>query len=284
MGRWRRFASCNCFSRSPRSLDLLVTQGPSDSSTCVKPITPAHECSEKCSTSGANLSVVVRRRQGPYPALPDRLCLFVLVWAASAMQLAPRPSRAAGTTLRVAPAPSGGLRTPPARASTRQPAATAQDAKAKAYVQASDGAEAPASAAPTATSRVTYKPITPADYGFRARTARDLGQREVPGQIPASGWDLAQGNFKRELRGLRTSVRFQDFSETKVGPRGSGIAMYGPLIAFSLHARDPPSWPSQELLPKNIVVDAMVSTERGTQEALIWKGHRSAWTTLFCVM
>jgi len=60
----------------------------------------------------------------------------------------------------------------------------------------------------------------PADYGFRSRTASSLGQEEPAGKIPFSGLELARQNFRRELRGLRTSVRFPD----QDGPAGGAVA------------------------------------------------------------
>ena len=64
-------------------------------------------------------------------------------------------------------------------------------------------------------SRRYYKTISPADYGFRSQNRLALQQEEQAGQIPGNLLDLARANFKRELRGLRCSVRFPDRVEMR---------------------------------------------------------------------
>lgn len=71
-------------------------------------------------------------------------------------------------------------------------------------------------------------PVMPADYGFRSGAGR-LYQKDY-GTIPTSAWHLGLANFKKELRALRRSVRYDRFSEV------SSSASPGPLrsVGFKL--------------------------------------------------
>jgi len=73
------------------------------------------------------------------------------------------------------------------------------------------------------------------DYGFRSQTARLLHQEGAVGEVPGNLWEMGMENFARELAGIRTSTRFQDFAVMRAAlPKNALVsALFAVHVAFA---------------------------------------------------